>query len=203
MKELIKIQRELKAPKNQRNNFGNYMYRSCEDILEALKPHLEANNCLLTITDEIVSINSVEKVAIKDKNGGVVGYDEATIRTYIKATATIINAEGKSVNTTAFAREPITKKGMDESQLSGAASSYARKYALNGLFLIDDTKDADTTNKSEKISDEDRWNGAMKLLGGAKTIKDITKVWNENPDFQGNENFINACKEAKTKVKKK
>lgn len=120
------VQTELKAPKNQRNNFGGYNYRSCEDILEALKPLLYKNKALVTISDEVVFIGS---------------------KNYIKATAKFIDAEnGESVEVSAFAREAETKKGMDDSQLTGATSSYARKYALNGLFAIDDTKDADYLN---------------------------------------------------------
>jgi hypothetical protein len=123
MKELILIQSELKAPKNQRNNFGNYNYRSCEDVLEALKPLLAKHECLLNISDTIEFIGN---------------------RFYVMATATITNAKGLQVSSSAYAREEETKKGMDGSQLTGSSSSYARKYALNGLFLIDDTKDADT-----------------------------------------------------------
>ena len=124
MEKLLKIQTELKAPKNQKNTFGKYSYRSCEDILEALKPLLKATGCLLYLSDEMVEV------------GG---------RVYVKATATITDGE-KSVVTTAYAREPESRKGMDESQITGAASSYARKYSLNALFLIDDTKDADAMN---------------------------------------------------------
>ena len=123
MKELISIQTELKAPKNQRNSFGNYNYRSCEDVLEALKPLLAKHECLLNISDTIEYIGE---------------------RFYVKATATVTNAKGLQVSSTAYAREEETKKGMDGSQITGSSSSYARKYALNGLFLIDDTKDADT-----------------------------------------------------------
>ena len=128
MKELIAIQSELKAPKNQRNNFGNYQYRSAEDILEALKPLLKAHNCYLTLSDELVNIGD---------------------RYYIKATATIYS-ENQQVSVTAYAREEESKKGMDGSQISGASSSYSRKYSLNGLFLIDDTKDSDATNTHDK-----------------------------------------------------
>jgi len=130
MKNLIKIQSELKAPKNQRNDFGKYNYRNCEDILEAVKPLLDKYECTLTISDDIVEV------------GG---------RVYVKATATIydiILGVGSSVS--AFAREPEQQKGMSESQITGASSSYARKYALNGLFLIDDTKDSDATNTHDK-----------------------------------------------------
>ena len=125
MKELIEIQAKLNAPKGQYNRFGSYFYRSCEDILAAVKPLLGATNCTLTISDEIISVGE---------------------RIYVKATATLSNASGECVTTQAFAREESEKKGMDGAQITGAASSYARKYALNGLFAIDDTKDADTTN---------------------------------------------------------
>ena len=134
-KKLLAIQSELKAPKSQRNNFGNYNYRSCEDILEAVKPLCVKHECVLTLTDEMVEI------------GG---------RVYVKATATISSVDKPSINfqATAYAREADTKKGMDESQITGAASSYARKYALNALFLIDDTRDADATNRHETTEPE-------------------------------------------------
>ena len=119
---LIAIQAGLHAPKNQRNDFGKYNYRSAEDILEAVKPLLRDAGVTLTITDEIVMIGD---------------------RIYVKATCTAKQGD-ESVTTSAFAREPDSKKGMDDSQVTGTASSYARKYALNGLFLIDDNKDADT-----------------------------------------------------------
>lgn len=125
MKELITIQSELKAPKSQFNRFGNYKYRKAEDILEAVKPILNKQKCTLILTDDIVMVGS---------------------RIYVKATATLKNEKGEMETTTAFAREEDTKKGMDGSQITGAASSYARKYALNGLFAIDDNQDSDTTN---------------------------------------------------------
>jgi len=130
VKNLINIQSKLKAPKGQYNSFGKYRYRSCEDILEAVKPLLAESGCTLTVTDDIVAVQN---------------------RIYVKATATIKDAEGNTESVTAFAREPEDKKGMDDSQVTGTASSYARKYALNGLFLIDDTKDADTDeNRNER-----------------------------------------------------
>lgn len=128
MEKLIAVQKELKAPKNQRNNFGGYNYRSCEDILEAVKPILAKHGLLLTLSDEMVEV------------GG---------RVYVKATA-MLRADEGNVVVTAFAREEEEKKGMDASQITGAASSYARKYALNGLFCIDDTKDSDATNTHGK-----------------------------------------------------
>lgn len=128
--KLITIQQELKAPKKQFNKFGNYKYRSCEDILEAVKPLVTNAGCALTIEDEVVMIGE---------------------RYYIKATATITDTkDNTSISVSAFAREPEDKKGSDVSQITGAASSYARKYCLNGLFLIDDTKDADVTNTQKK-----------------------------------------------------
>ena len=122
MSVLTKIQTELKAPKNRTNKFGGYKYRSCEDILEAVKPLLAKHDATLAITDEITEV------------GG---------RVYVKATVALRSGE-EEYRVSAFAREAESKKGMDDSQVTGTASSYARKYALNGLFLIDDTKDADT-----------------------------------------------------------
>lgn len=125
---LTGVQAKLKAPKNQVNKFGGYKYRSCEDILEAVKPLLDECDATLTISD------SIELIAD---------------RVYVKATATFKAGE-EVESVTAYAREPISKKGMDEPQITGTASSYARKYALNGLFLIDDTKDPDTNEYTEQ-----------------------------------------------------
>ena len=133
MEALIKIQSELVATKSQYNSFGKYYYRSCEDILEAVKPLLSKYGAELTLSDDVVSVGD---------------------RVYVKATVSI--TDGKETKTvTAFAREPLDRKGQDSSQITGATSSYARKYALNGLFLIDDNKDADTDesrNESEARS---------------------------------------------------
>lgn len=127
---LLAVQMELKAPKNQFNGFGKYSYRSCEDILEAVKPLCEKQGLVLMLSDSLEYISG---------------------RFYIKAMAILTDTEtGKQISASAFAREDETKKGMDGSQITGSASSYARKYALNGLFCIDDTKDADTRdNRSE------------------------------------------------------
>jgi hypothetical protein len=125
--DLAKIQQELNVPKNQRNTFGNYNYRSCEDIVESVKPLLVKFHCDMYISDAIEVYHD---------------------RVYVGATVTFIDSAGKSIQTKAYAREPESKKGMDESQITGAASSYARKYALNALFLIDDVKDADTQDNS-------------------------------------------------------
>jgi hypothetical protein len=134
MSILQQIQSELKAPKGQRNNFGNYQYRSAEDILEAVKPLLQNHEVSLIISDDVVGVEG---------------------RVYVQATATLWLDDKDCeplARSTGFAREAETKKGMDESQITGAASSYARKYALNGLFAIDDTKDADFSNKHNNNS---------------------------------------------------
>ncbi len=129
--KLLKIQSSISVPKNQHNKFGNYDYRSCEDILSALKPLLKEVKCTVTVNDELVMIGD---------------------RYYIKATATLIDCEsGKSISNESYAREEESKKGMDSSQITGTASSYARKYALNGLLLLDDVKDADS-NESQQQS---------------------------------------------------
>jgi hypothetical protein len=124
--KLAEVQKQLHAPKSQENKFGGYKYRSCEDILQAVKPLL--GEMVIVITDEIVMVAD---------------------RIYVKATATLTDGES-SISTSAFAREALTKKGQDESQITGSASSYARKYALNGLLLIDDNKDADSQDNREQ-----------------------------------------------------
>ena len=133
-KKLMRIQSDLKAPKGQKNAFGGYKYRSCEDILEAVKPLLRREEMILIISDEIVSVEG---------------------RVYIKATATV--SDGITfMKAEALAREADTKKGMDPSQVTGATSSYARKYALNGLFCIDDTKDADTDAYTKQTQEKEK-----------------------------------------------
>lgn len=138
--KILKAQVELKAPKGQYNSFGKYKYRSCEDILEALKPVLDKLKLTLFIKDDVIEVNT---------------------RNYVKATITLVNIEkpDEIIETSALAREEETKKGMDGSQITGASSSYARKYALNGMFMIDDTKDSDSTNthgKEEIKTDEEK-----------------------------------------------
>ena len=151
--KLVKIQAELKAPKNQMNAFGKYKYRSAEDIIEAVKPILFKNNCALLISDEIVQVAD---------------------RVYVKATAMLIdeNNEDLPIKVYGWAREEEVKKGMDAAQITGSASSYARKYALNGLFAIDDTKDADSTNEhKDEVGEEKR----MKLIALLENT-----IWDEN-----------------------
>lgn len=149
--KLLAIQSELKAPKGQYNSFGKYKYRSCEDILEAVKPFCKKYKAVLTLSDEMVVLGD---------------------RYYIKAKATLSDTEDYSeVCNTAYAREEETKKGMDGSQITGTASSYARKYALNGLFCIDDTKDADTDEYQKQQQEKDE-----KKLIGSKEKSILTKT---------------------------
>lgn len=188
MKELIRIQNELKAPKGQYNSFGKYSYRSCEDILEAVKPLLSSYDCILTLSDEITLVGE---------------------RYYVKATAVLMNGAGERAEVSAYAREEADKKGMDGSQITGAASSYARKYALNGLFCIDDNKDSDTTNteaKSKKSaqakSEATHTNADLELavqeMKEAKTVEDLQGVWIRWRAFQSNAEFMK-LKDAKKK----
>jgi hypothetical protein len=163
----------LNAPKGQYNSFGRYRYRSCEDILAAVKPLLQQNKCTLIISDDIMQVGE---------------------RIYIKATATVTNSAGEKESATAFAREEEQKKGMDASQVTGAASSYARKYALNGLFAIDDTKDADTLNNSPQYtqpaqttaqttdgmtSDEIFTAYALPSIEQATTKEELARIYND------------------------
>lgn len=143
------VQRELKAPKGQYNSFGKYKYRSCEDIVEAVKPLLNEQGLILTMSDEVVGVAD---------------------RVYIKATCKVIDvANGDVIETSALARESLTKKGMDDSQITGTSSSYARKYALNGLFAIDDTKDADTDQYKQQT------NGAQAAQNGVGRAQNANK----------------------------
>lgn len=175
--KLIAIQRDLKAPKSQFNAFGKYRYRSCEDILEAVKPLLFREGVVLTIADDLLAENG---------------------RFYVKASATL-SYQDERICSSAFAREDETKKGMDGSQITGAASSYARKYALNGLFCIDDTKDADATNTGEQQpaqeknpAQDDFYAQAMTELSLATTVDELKKVWSKYKTLQNNETFKKA-----------
>ena len=170
-KKLMLIQASLKAPKNQRNAVGNYNYRSCEDILEAVKPFLYDTQTTLTISDEMV---------------------EVWWRIYVKATATLKDCETWEIieQNSAYARESESKKWMDDSQITWATSSYARKYALNGLFCIDDVKDADATNTHEKET---------------KATKKAEPKWNPNWWFQKAINatdFMRQCMDEEDYIKK-
>jgi len=175
MKELIEIQSRLKAPKNQRNNFGKYNYRSAEDILEAVKPLLKEQSCTLTIEDEILLVGD---------------------RYYVKATATLRNKDGHTVQTHAFAREAETKAGMDVSQITGATSSYARKYALNGLFAIDDNKDTDTPEYQQQTAAAPY----LAAVKAAQTTDQLQAVWESFKTLQKDQTFIDVVSLRKKEI---
>jgi len=175
IKRLAKVQVDLKAPKGQFNKFGKYNYRSCEDILEGLK--LVLDGLVVTICDDVVMVGE---------------------RIYIKATASVTDGVD-TISNSAFARESLTKKGMDDSQITGTASSYARKYALNGLFLIDDTKDADSMDNSKKgltikdlrkAIDDCGWREEQVLTTFTPALKSL----NEVQDIQSCIDFLQANK---------
>ena len=187
MKHLIAIQSKLKATKGRWNSFGKYHYRSCEDILESVKPLCAEEGCILLIADEMVLVGE---------------------RYYIKATATLKTPDGE-FSTTGYARESDDKKGMDQSQITGTASSYARKYALNGLFCIDDNKDADTDEyQHEKKSREAKAKPASKpaksraeledeikqlCLEKGKTIADVCNIAKVSSLADMNDERLQAC----------
>lgn len=193
MKELINIQNNLKAPKGQFNKFGNYKYRSCEDILESVKPLLFVEKCTLTISDDMLC------------------YDG---RFYIKAIVTLANSAGESVQVSAFAREEEVKKGMDAAQITGAASSYARKYALNGLFCIDDTRDPDATNTHGKeagkvnpgadpiVSSKESLDEIIGYVNNAQSRDELNILYNSYPQHKSDPIFVKAFKEAAVKFPK-
>ena len=167
MKELIQIQSKLKAPKNQFNKFGNYRYRSAEDILESVKPLLAETQCTLILSDKIIEVAG---------------------RVYVEATAKLINSEGVTIETSASAREEETKKGCDCAQITGMASSYARKYALNGLFCIDDTRDADATNthgkEDSKEDPEIDMSRVVQRVYECENLSQLTALWNNFKQYE-------------------
>lgn len=197
---VVAVQRDLKAPKSQFNKFGGYRYRSAEDILTAAKPLLAEQGLICTISDDVV-IKSDEKMA--------------TARVYIKATATIFDAENEKdhISASAWAREDEAKKGMDGAQVTGSASSYARKYALNGLFLIDDTKDPDATNTHGKeetkqqdaaqVNDPFLVDKLIEEMEKAKDRVELTNVWRSHPELQTDPRLSAAAKRIGAKFPKK
>ena len=169
LESLKTIQQELRANKDQFNAFGKYKYRSAESILESVKPLLDKIKCVILLSDELVNIGD---------------------RYYIKATATLKNLEGETEQVTGYAREEENKKGMDGSQITGASSSYARKYALGGLFALDDNKDSDTTNTHGKEVGEPKYKESVsakektiekealqEMLPECKTVMEVTEIW--------------------------
>lgn len=190
--KLMNIQQELKAPKGQYNSFGKYKYRSCEDILESVKPLLEKYKVTIILTDKLEQIGE---------------------RYYIRAKAILIDTEtNNSIENTAYAREEETKKGMDGSQITGTSSSYARKYALNGLLLIDDTKDADTDefakeNNKGKTKEEPKEKkitpGQLKVLSKLYTGDNLVKLLELNKIDKLEDMSMEKANEIILKLKKK
>ena len=184
--KLTLIQSELKAPKNQYNAFGKYKYRNCEDILEALKPILLKYDCSLFITDSL---------------------EQKGDRYYINAQSTLIDNETeKQIIVEGWAREEESKKGMDGSQVTGASSSYARKYALNGMFAIDDTQDSDATNKNENVLTQDQIKRIYAIAKESSLGEDAIKKWIKSKydkeslktlSIKEYEELVNALKNAK------
>ncbi len=178
MKELNIIQVKLHSPKaNEAKNNGRtmYKYRSCSDILEAVKKYLDEQKCTLTLTDEMVLIGN---------------------RIYVKATATITNEAGESVSASAFAREPEQLAAMNAAQVTGASSSYARKYALNGLLAIDDTDDADDVAAKEMVTKD--WRVEVKQ---AKSLEELQDIKMRHPNLVNNEEFRNALNDRYTEIR--
>ena len=188
MAALLKVQEQLKAPKDKRNNFGGYSYRSCDDILQAVKPLLAENKLLLTLSDEIRLIGA---------------------HYYVVASAmvTLIDSDEQSIAVEGWAREPEGRKGLDEAQITGSSSSYARKYALNGLFCIDDSKDPDQQQPQQ---------AAPQQQSAAPTIDDALKegdtvngrlalnaYWQNYPQYQNDPRFIKKIEELGRKFPKK
>lgn len=170
--KVIAVQRDLKAPKSQFNSFGGFRYRTAEDILMAVKPLLAEQGLILTMSDEVV-VKSDENLReiVKEKETGPLG------RVYIKATATITDGEpGHSLSASALARETYEKTKMDAAQITGSASSYARKYALNGLFLIDDTKDPDVSITIDQF---------ISQIKAVKNRKELAELYNAHTEFHG------------------
>jgi hypothetical protein len=174
MKELISIQQTLSVPKTRHNGFGGYNYRSCEDIYEALKPVLLKNSCLLTFSESIVQFGD---------------------RYYIESTATLTNDKGQSESCTSYAREELQKKKSDSSQLTGSATSYARKYAMNGLFLLDDSVDPDSTRPEEK---EDEFLKRIRIAKDRDSLMDTWRILKDNGKL--NDEYEQALKDRNTEL---
>ena len=223
MKELIKIQSELNAPKNLFNKFGKYHYRNAEGILEALKPLLKKNECFIIISDEVVSfegVSVIKKQKYPDDNGIMLENEfESVGRVYVKATATIYNSKGESVSSTAFAREAESQKGMDSAMLTGSASSYARKYALNGLLAIDDNKDPDDLGGMEEsqkpkanpkskavapkvapkpapVANQEIPKEVRQKVADVTSREDVARIWTDYAYLRSNQEFNELIKQA-------
>lgn len=186
MEKLAKIQAELHCKKNLSNDFGGYKYRSAEQILEAVKPML--NGAMILLSDEIVQIATDEVIQTTESENGKTHVQKISPRCYVKATATFIDGDFQT-SVSAYAREPLSKKGMDEAQVTGATSSYARKYALNGLLCIDNTDDADSMDNrdftpatTEQIAELTKLGTDFDKMFKTLGIKDCTELSAEKAD---------------------
>lgn len=219
MKELIEIQNRLNAPKSRRNDFGKYNYRSAEDILKAAKPILKELGCVLLLSDEVKEVGAAYTYNTQNKNGAS-AYQGT--RVYVVATATIINSQGEKLSVQGMAREEVVKAGMDSAQITGAASSYARKYALNGLFAIDDGTDADSLNTSPQYTQQ-QWQAPFPLaqpqqgqgemtpeeifsgyakpeIEQARTKEDLARIYNGYQILHTYEDFMTALTTQRKKL---
>lgn len=176
VKSLVQIQNELKAPKSKFNSFGKYAYRSCEDIMQAVKPLLAKHSLVQIVTDEIELVGD---------------------RYYVKATVIVTDGE-KDIKTSALAREPLSKKGMDDAQVTGSASSYARKYALNGMYNIDDNQDSDTQEYKSQQSTIDTTKYKQDLVK-CKTMDQLKSVFTSMPP-QAQKDLNQVKEEMKSKL---
>lgn len=189
MKELVKIQRHLKASKDLYNSFAKFAYRSAESILESLKPLLEEQQCVVLLSDDVVEVGQPFQYNAQDSKKGTSSSYNGT-RVYVVSTATIINPAGEKLSVKGWARENVDKAGMDVAQMTGSASSYARKYALCGLFAIDDGRDVDSTPNSPIAQDKLKgdYDKAVKKIDGCKTRAELQSLnekcqslWNYQP----------------------
>lgn len=180
MKELMNIQAKVRAPKNSENAHGHYKYRKAEQILEAVKPYLLDEKCTLVITDDIVLIGA---------------------SVYLKATATLRNEKGETENAIGWAREAQTLAGMSAGQITGATSSYARKYALCGLFAIDDSKDLDDDSATKNLQEDNELEIAINELRMCQSVEEVKSVWNKWAKFKANNDFLNTCTEIGNSLK--
>lgn len=192
MKELVKIQRNLKARKDLYNNFAKFAYRSAESILEALKPLLEEAKCSVILSDEVVEVGQPYVYDSQDQKKGVASHFAGT-RVYVVSTATIINEAGEMLSVKGWARENVEKAGMDVAQITGSASSYARKYALCGLFAIDDGRDMDSASVSPITQDKLKGDldKAKKKIDGCKTRAELQSVNEKCQSLWNNQEYIN------------
>lgn len=200
MKELIEIQNRLNAPKNRHNDFGKYNYRSAEDIMKEAKPLLKEFNCILLLSDDVKEVGSTYTYNTKNsKNGQSSESAYNGTRVYLVSTATIINSNGEKVSTQGMAREEVAKAGMDAAQITGAASSYARKYALCGLFAIDDGVDVDAkptqsqsvTQSQQEVQEYIRVY-IVPEIEQAQSGTDLTAIYNRYTTLQAVPEFLSA-----------